>query len=129
MLNNLWSSTDKKIRDEDFGNLVREYYEQLSCNIRKMGSDPEKLFPYDAFKKELKLSGNIAFLLAPMVLEVSLAEAKDVSNFNEMCENIDNDEQEWNFIQGLSDSAMLVYKKRLNECIGDLVENGYFQKI
>lgn len=94
-----------------------------------MGSDPEKLFPYDAFKKELKLSGNIAFLLAPMVLEVSLAEAKDVSNFNEMCENIDNGEQEWNFIQGLSDSAMVVYKKRLNECIGDLAENRYFQKI
>lgn len=94
-----------------------------------MGSDPDKLFPYDAFKKELKLSGNIGFLLAPMVIEVMLAEAKDVSNFDEMCENIGHGEQEWNFIQGLTDNAKLEYKKRLNECIGDLVENGYFQKI
>lgn len=131
LLYNLFSSTDKKTRDDDFGNLVREYHEQLSNNIRKMGSDPEKIFPYAALENELKLSGNIGFLMTPMLIEISQAEAKDVSNLDEICEEManGNGEQKLNLIQGLSDSAQLLYNKRLNECIGDLVNHGYFQKL
>lgn len=130
LLYNLFSSTDKKARDESFGDLIREYYDQLSSNIRKMGSDPDKLFPYEAFKKELKLSGNLAYLITPMIIEVSLAEAKDVSNLDKMCEELanGNGEQNMNLIQGLSNSAQIIYHKRINESIDDLTRHGYFQK-
>lgn len=129
LLNNLISSTDKKTRDEEIGNLFRDYYEQLSSNIGKMGSDPMKLFPYDAFERELKLCGNIAFLMAPMIIEISLAEPKDVSDLDDMSETLANGEQSLSLIQGLSDNAKLIYHKRINECIGDLIKHGYFQKV
>lgn len=111
--------------------MLREYYEQLSSNIRKMGSDPEKVFPYDAFKKELKLCGSIGFLMAPMIIENSQVDAKDVSNLDDICEKMANgkDRHTLNIIQGLSDSAQLVYNERVNGLIGDLVEHGYFQKV
>lgn len=131
MLYNLCSSTDKKTRDEEFENFFREYLEQLSNNIRKMGSDPEKLFPYEALKEELKLSGIVGFLLGPMLIEISLAEAKDVTNLDEICDNLasGDGEQKLDLIQRLSGNAQLLYKKRLNDCIGDLVKYGYFQKL
>lgn len=131
LLYNLFSSTDKKTRDEEFSNYIHDYYDQLSNNIRKMGSDPDKIFPYEAFKKELKLSGNIAFLLTPMLIEISQAESKDVSNLDQMCEEMANGDGELklNLISGLSDSAKIIYHQRINDSIGDLTRHGYFQKL
>lgn len=131
LLYNLFSSTDKKTRDADFGHLMREYHNQLSSNIRKMGSDPEKLFPYEAFKAELKSSGNIGFLLVPMLIQVSLAESNAISDLDQLCEESTdaNEEKKWDIIQGFSESGQLIFHKRINECIGDLVEHGYFRKL
>lgn len=131
LLNNFFASTDKKTRDEAMEDLFREYYEQLSSNIRKMDSDPEKLFPFEAFEKELMLCGSFGFLMPPIVIEISQVDAKDVVNMDELCEKMANGEggESMSLVQGLSDSAQFVYNKRINECIGDLVERGYFQKV
>lgn len=94
-----------------------------------MGSDPETLFPYEAFEEELKLCGNIGFIMAPIIIEISQVDAKDVTDLDELAEQVANGEKAISLIKGLSGNAQLAYRKRLNECFGDLVEHGYFQKL
>lgn len=129
-LYNLCGTTDTKIRTENFNDLKREYYDQLASNIRKMGSDPDSLFPYDAFEEELILTGNIALLMAPMNIEMALTDAKDVANLDEIYDNLANGkEQELVLTRGLGVEAQLEYEKRLNDCIRDFVGMGLFHKL
>lgn len=95
-----------------------------------MGSDPDKVFPYETFEEEIKLSGVIGLLMAPIIIEIALVEAKDVTNLDEMFENLANGKQEQiALIQGLGADAQLKFEKRINECVRDLVNMGFFRKL
>lgn len=127
---NLCGTSDTETRTKHFDDLKREYHDQLSSNVRKMGSNPEKVFPYEAFEEEIKLSGVIGLLMAPIITEIALVEAKDITNLDEMFENLANGKQEQiALIQGLGVDAQLKFEKRINECVRDLVNMGLFRKL
>ncbi|XP_034940347.1 uncharacterized protein [Chelonus insularis] len=50
--NFIYTSTDKEIRDKHLDNLLKYYYEQLSSSIALLGTDPNRVFPWDVFMKE-----------------------------------------------------------------------------
>lgn len=91
-----------------------------------MGSNPQELFTYQDFQSELKRCGNLALLTSPMLIQISFVDSKDVSNLDEMCENISKDQD---LIQGLSENAQLEYDTRLNDVVTDLINLGYHTKL
>lgn len=97
--------------------------------VKSLGSNPDELFTLDNLKDELKRCGNYAFLLAPMLISVSLAESSEISNLDEMCDKIADGERRHELITGLSDKAQLEYERRLNDTVEDLVKLGYYRKI
>lgn len=126
LLYNLFTSTDKKTRETEFGNLIRTYHEQLSENVRKLGSDPDVLFPFETLKNELKSCGNFAVCVVPMLIQICLVDAKDVVDLNEaMYEG----NEKLDFIQGFSESAQILYDERINDLLEDFTKFGYFHKL
>lgn len=105
--------------------MIRTYHKQLTLNIRKLGSDPDVLFPYETLKSELKLCGNFAAAISPMLVQICSVDAKDVVNLNELGE----ENQEIDLIQGLSENAQVLYEERINELLEDLAKFGYFHKL
>lgn len=71
LLYNIFTCTDRTLRDSEFDNLLCMYYDQLTSNIRKMGSDADELYSYDDFMDGLRICGNFALLTAPMLLLLS----------------------------------------------------------
>lgn len=126
LLYNLFTSTDKRTREKEFGQLIRTYHKQLSHNIRKLGSDPEVLFPFDALKNELKLCGNFALVIAPMLIEICAVDPKDLIDLNEACNDGD---QQIELIQGLSKNAQLLYDELINGLLEDLTKFGYYHEL
>lgn len=129
LLYNIFTSTSKELRAKEYDNLIQLYHESLSKMVKSLGSDPDELFTLDNLKDELKRCGNYAFLLAPMLISVSLADSSDISNLDEMCDKIADGERRHELITGLSDKAQLEYEQRLNDTVEDLVKLGYYQKI
>ncbi|XP_020298765.1 uncharacterized protein LOC109863003 [Pseudomyrmex gracilis] len=50
----IYSCTSKSFRDQYYDDVLKIYYTELSSAIKSLGSDPEKIYPWDLFKKEVK---------------------------------------------------------------------------
>lgn len=131
LLYNIFTSTDKALRQNEYDNLLETYHNALSRMVKQLGSNPDELFTLADLKEELRLCGIYAFLLAPMVLSVSLADSNEISNLDEMCDKIADGENghEHELITGLNDNAQREYKERLNDVVDDLIELGYYQPL
>lgn len=53
----LFCSTDGPLRDQHYERLMKSYYKSLCSHIEALGSDPKKLFPYEALETQLKSFG------------------------------------------------------------------------
>lgn len=81
----------------------------------------------DDLKAEMELCEKDAFLLAPMLIAISLADSSGISNLDEMFENGADESTHHDFITDLNDASQLKYIERLNDVIDDLIEMGYYQ--
>lgn len=129
LIYHIFTSTDKTLRDAEYMNLLRHYHNSLSQTIRKLGSDSDKLFTFDNLLSEMKKAGNIAFLLAPMILSVVLADPNQITNMDKMSDDMADGKQSQELITGLTDAAQIEYEKRLNDLVVDLVDLGYFKEL
>lgn len=50
----IYSCTDKTLRDKEFDNLLEFYHREVANTISVLGSDPEKVYSWKQFLKEVK---------------------------------------------------------------------------
>lgn len=112
---NIFSSTDKNLRNKEYNNLIELYYESLSKTVKLLGSDPDELFTFENLLSELKRFGVYALLMAPMLLQVSLAHSNEISNMDEMFDKVAEGESTIDLVTSLSNERQSEYDRRLNE--------------
>lgn len=123
----IFTSTDKPTRDTHFENLLRIYYERLETNVRKLGSDPTVLYPYEQLMRELPMCGDFLLLTLPMLTQVALVEARNASEVDDAFDVCIRGVVRPDMLVGLNANAQLEYGRRINDCIGDLERLGCFQ--
>lgn len=123
---NIFATTDGELRRKEYKNLMKHYYRSLSTNIRRLGSDPDKLFPASAFEEHLKRFGKFAFMMSPMVVSVMLADPNDVPDLDELSSDVASGKDGVDLISGLNDENRPIYRKRMNDVFTDLVDLGYW---
>lgn len=52
----IYSCTEKSFRDQYFDDMLKSYYSELNNVIKLLGSDPDKIYPWDLFMQEVKYS-------------------------------------------------------------------------
>lgn len=124
---NIFSSTDKALRDKEYTNLIKLYHESLSKTVKLLGSDPDELFTLENLLSELKRFGVYALLMSPMLLQVSLAHSNEISNMDEMFDKVAEGESKINLVTELSSEGQSEYHRRLNEVFEDVIQLGYYQ--
>lgn len=127
ILYNIFSSTDKALRDKEYTNLIKLYHESLSKTVKLLGSDPDELFTLENLLSELKRFGVYALLMSPMLLQVSLAHSNEISNMDEMFDKVAEGESKINLVTELSSEGQSEYHRRLNEVFEDVIQLGYYQ--
>lgn len=123
ILFNMFTSTRKELRDQSYTDLLHIYYTALSDTVRKLGSDPEKLFRYSDLLDELKAHGKFALLMGVLLLAFVLAKPEDVLNMDEYFERVAKGEDVSVFTNSGKDND--VYVKAVNDLIGDVIAYGY----
>lgn len=124
---NIFSSTDKALRDKEYSNLIELYYDSLSNMVKLLGSKPEEIFTFEDLLNELKRFGVYALLMTPMLLQVSLAHSNEISNMDEMFDKVAEGESKINLVTSLSSEGQSEYCRRLNEVFGDVIKLGYYE--
>lgn len=118
----LSTSTDKQFRQKNYHNLVKHYHQSVSKSIKRLGSDPEKLFPIECLESHLKKFGKYAFLQGLCIIQMILADSNDIPDLDEMTENKDCKD----FIQGQKATTHSEYTSRIRDLLTDLIEYGYY---
>lgn len=70
---------------EDLDNLrelLHHYYNSLYNFIKELGSDPEKLFPYDVFLNHWRRYNLFGFMLVPIMMKFLYCENSDINSEN-----------------------------------------------
>ncbi|XP_066257513.1 uncharacterized protein [Euwallacea similis] len=71
---------------QQFDTLLRIYHNSLSSTIKQLGSDPDKLFPYEELVKQWKKYSLYGCLFSMIVLPIALSEkddSLDIQNWDE----------------------------------------------
>lgn len=121
----LYACTLKSFRDQYFDEMLKMYHSELSGAIKLLGSDPEKLYPWDLYMKEVKeqfVFGVFSSLDAiPLcLLEPVVAESFTIDTVVEGDEAIDIGE-----VASVSCIATASGRQRLADVIVHAVERGY----
>lgn len=122
----VFTSTDKQFRDKHYGKLLETYYSSLSETIRKLGSDPSKLYTFENFQSQLRKFGRFVLLCGPFIIQLKVAGAKDIGNLDKYAESIDHDE-ETDLINQYDEQTQSEYSTLINGLLTDLVAYGYVQ--
>lgn len=124
----LFTSTVKSIRDQYFKDILNIYYSTLSTTIRKLGSDPDQLFPFDVLERQLKKFGKYGVLIAPTLLQVITADPTDIPDMDQLSEDIENNkgnkdsDHPKSFI---SSKTQELYNTRVRDVVRDAEAYGY----
>lgn len=94
-----------------------------------MGSDPRKLFTYEEFQNELKRCGNFALLMTPLIIQICVVDANNISNLDDLCDKMGNGETVNDLIQSFSANEQLEFDTRLNDAVTDIINLGYYTKL
>lgn len=82
----IFASTDKPFRDEHYDELLSIYHNSLSKFLKRLGEDPEQVFSFEEFQKQLKKYGRFGMPMALMLIPMITTQAKDLPDFDRMAE-------------------------------------------
>lgn len=127
LLYNIFSSTDKALRDEEYVNLLRIYFESLTKTVTLLGTNIDRMFTFEELEGELKRCGNFVLIMAPVLIYGSSAhQTNDLSNTLDEELKAENGQSSMAI---LNVEAQLEYDRRLNEVVEDILSLGYYHKI
>lgn len=127
LLYNIFSGTDKKFRDQHFDTCLNTYYTSLSTTIRTLGSDPDKLYTFDNFQMEMKEFGEFALLTGPMIIQIRVANAKDVRDLDDYSDRVENGE-EADLLNDFDEETQQMFSDQVNDLVADLLDYGYVKQ-
>lgn len=104
--------------------MMKTYYSSLSENIRKLGSDPNKLYTYENFQNELRKTREYVMLRGLMMVQIKLASVEEVTNIDEYSELIDRG-VDVDLINLTDEQSLSEYSRLVNEITTDLFDYGY----
>lgn len=127
VLYNIFTSTTKEFRDQHYDTLLNTYYSSLCEMIRKLGSDPNKLYTFQDFTRQMAKFSEYALLYAPIILSIRMTQEKDVANLDEYAEQRESGKDVDLFYQ-FDDKTQAIYSRLINDAVADLVNYGYIHE-
>ncbi|XP_011699915.1 PREDICTED: uncharacterized protein LOC105457133 [Wasmannia auropunctata] len=119
----VYSCTQKSFRDEHYDDILKIYHSELSSAIKSLGSDPEKIYPWDFFMREVKETFIVGLMFSLEAIPFCLLDSSqsfdlDVIIKSNEAVNIDD-------VWTLSNIETSSGRRRLADVIVHAVENGY----
>lgn len=90
----------------------------------RLGSNPEKLFPYEALLDQLQKFGNYATFVGTLLLPMTLGDIGTFPDLNDLAENRNSDSNHDDIFL-ISDDSKQEYNQRVTEMFDDMARFGY----
>lgn len=118
-----FSSTRKVLRDQSYHELLTVYHTALSDIVRKLGSDPEKIFRFSDLMDELKACGKFALIIGVSMIPFVLSEQGEIADMEDYSERFARGEKVSLFKSDINPNS--VYSQAVNEVVEDIIGYGF----
>lgn len=115
----IFTSTDQRLREKEYDNLLRVYHSALTKIVKKLGSDPQKLFSYEDLLDQLRKFGKFSMLMSPVLISVMMADAKDISNMDDFSQDMNCDKQV-SLVKGFDAKTQILFDERIQGLLNDV---------
>ncbi|XP_015516969.1 uncharacterized protein LOC107222213 [Neodiprion lecontei] len=88
----LFCSCNQELRNRHFDELIKIYHESLSAYLYELGSEPQKLFPYEELLRQMRKFSTSTGITAMMVLPAFTSQGDDVKAFEALNSDIADSE-------------------------------------
>lgn len=120
----VFSTTEQGLRQRHYEELLDIYYQSLEVTVRKLGSDPERLFPLEEFRKQLKTLSRYGVIMAPVLLQIITANPIDIPDLDAASKDLsEKGAEEMGLF--ITDRNVSVYEERIRGVIRDAVKLQY----
>ncbi|KAK4884189.1 hypothetical protein RN001_000460 [Aquatica leii] len=116
----IFSNTNKSLRDKYYHMLINEYYRSLSTFLRKLGSNPKKMFSFETLQDHLKKFSLFGVLIG---VWVSLGRIYEVDEHPKIFTTIDENQMSNKFKEEPKDSK--AYFAAVEDILLDYISYGY----
>ncbi|XP_026462578.1 uncharacterized protein LOC113364305 [Ctenocephalides felis] len=114
----LFSSFDQVFREKYYDQLLKDYHKSACTLMSKLGTDPDRVFPFSALEAQKKRGGMYGVVFASILLKVILGEGAEVYDSEKIAESIKNNDfssAEDKLI--VDENVYKLYKKRMSDVI------------
>ncbi|XP_046801334.1 uncharacterized protein LOC124418625 [Lucilia cuprina] len=118
----LMSCTTRDFRKQHFQKALEIYHCAVMEHIKKLGSNPEKLFARSAFNREFKNKGAIGLLFGMIVLPILTTKSEDVPDLEKLSEKISAGHSTDAMEAGFVGAKSSLFNERLRGIIMDSID-------
>ncbi|XP_055298661.1 uncharacterized protein LOC129566598 [Sitodiplosis mosellana] len=117
--------TTKELRDAHYDDFLKVYHESLSTHIRKLGSDPEKLFPEKLMQEHFRKFGKFGLVLAAILLPLLTKDSGKEVDLDGIADGIKTGQVDLDTNIFMTDSSTRRFNKRLRDVVIDMARLEY----
>ncbi|XP_065365871.1 uncharacterized protein pkm [Calliphora vicina] len=118
----LMSSTTREFRKQHFQQVLHGYHCAVQEHIKKLDSDPEKLYSCSAFNREFKKKGAIGLLFGMIVLPILTTKSEDVPDLEKLSEKVSAGHSTDAMEAGFVGAKSILFNERLRGIIMDSID-------
>lgn len=124
----IFTQTDKLFRDQHYERLLKMYHTTMSNTIRKLGSNPDKLYTYENMERQLrKYGGGFLLLTAPIIIQLlSVGDPNEINDADQWAEDLYHDKDS-DLFKPFGETTRAKYSGEINNLMIDLVHYGYLR--
>jgi len=123
----LFTASDKSFRDKHYKNLIRHYHNTLSESIRRLGSDPDKLFTYADLEAELRKTGSYAMIISIITTLLVIPQAKHIPDLYKLNGDTSYNDDTDNTYEPFDEATQQRYRERINGLFTDFMAYGFYK--
>lgn len=116
----IFTCTDSKLRELHYEDFLNTYYKSLCDHLRKLGSDPDRLFPHDVFLEHWKKFAAYGLHMSTMVIFLMMSEVDEIPDFHNISD-LEDVAKEFNY----ESKNVKQYNERMRGVVLDCVKYGY----
>lgn len=120
----IFVSTSKDFRDQHYDEMINIYYDESREMIKRLGSDPDKLFTFADLQNELKRCAPFVLCMTTVFKLVALAHENDFTKMDEYYTKLANGEKS-NWLRPDEIRNDFIRTKEINGIISDIIAHGY----
>lgn len=91
----------------------------------RLGSDPEKIFPYETLLKQFKQFGKYTIFVAALLMPMLCAEVDTIPDFDRLAVEVSENGTQREDMFRIADEAKRAYTRRVTDIFADLQKFGY----